>query len=556
LDTSSRPEATTTDTSSAFQDNPNVFEEADAESKGDLVGKLYRLVQKGTQQDKALSQELLQRQKETEEQIQLLEAQREKTHKDQLMLQRLQACLDEGVDESRLKQQHLQIKEEQLGFQKEKKALEMANARVKELEARLLQRESSLNELQAKLKQHELELSSKEKSHLNQTNLIAIKEKEINKKENDLLKQAAALETLSARNPPELSFSPRRKNSECDSGPLSCNACLQIVGCAWCRNPAKCLAHNVNAQEHADEDGLVSGLCQPEQWSSAIGDKLTLLSLDVFGADNNHEKARLVNILALLNKADADIVTFQEATSWLLEGLLADSWTKKTYHLTEFGKSHHVPGGLLILSKTSLYGVSYYEQVHPGQTQNDERGKLLLIQTKVNESPITVATTTLDWRSAATRAGSLDFIFSVLSPFADVFLTGGFNFDAGAQPESAHVPMEYVDVWPNVYSSNVSQTPGFTWNPSTNEYAYQSDKHSQPSRIDKIFLRSSEWMARTVSLVGCSASDLLCQKSLSASSSSSSSSFKTKLLHDLQSSYVSNHYGLLLELARFQPHCV
>jgi endonuclease/exonuclease/phosphatase family metal-dependent hydrolase len=295
----------------------------------------------------------------------------------------------------------------------------------------------------------------------------------------------------------------------------------------------------------------VAGICQPQHWSSAVTSKLTLLSLDVFGADTSHEQIRLTNILALLNKADADIVTFQEASTWLLEGLLADTWVHKTYHLTEFGKSHHIPGGLLILSKTLIYGVSYYEQVHPGQTANDERGKLLLIQTKINESPITVATTTLDWRSADTRAGILDFIFSIVSPFRDVLLTGGFNFDSGSQPETAHIPSDYIDVWSNVYS-NTTEKPGFTWNPVLNEYAYQSDTNSQPSRIDRVFLRSTEWMARTISLVGCSKTDLLCQKT----SALTPYAFKKSPSRQLQSSYVSNHYGLLVEFSHFEPHCV
>jgi len=223
------------------------------------------------------------------------------------------------------------------------------------------------------------------------------------------------------------------------------------------------------------------------------------------------------------------------------------SGQKKTYHFTQFGTTHHVPGGLLILSKTPIYGLSYYEQVHPGHTTNDERGKLLLVQTRINESPITVATTTLDWRSGTSRAGILDFIFSIISPFTDVFLTGGFNFDTNSQPETSHIPNDYFDAWSNVYP-NLTESPGFTWNPLVNEYAYQSDPKSQPSRIDKIFIRSTEWMTRTIALIGCSKNDLLCQQSLPSFNKSPSSS--------LQASYVSNHYGLLGEFSHFQPHCV
>jgi len=202
----------------------------------------------------------------------------------------------------------------------------------------------------------------------------------------------------------------------------------------------------------------------------------------------------------------------------------------------------------LTLSKTGIYGVSYYEQVHPGQVTSDERGRLLLVQTNIDGNPITVATTSLDWRNATTRAGILDFIFSIVSPFNDVFLTGGFNFDNGAQPETSHIPPDYIDAWLNVYP-NCTNCSGFTWDPSTNEYAYQSDKQSKSSRIDKVFIRSTQWMARTMNLVGCSKNDLLCQHS------SSSVSFKTSS-NEIQASHISNHYGLFMELTHFEPQCV
>jgi len=163
---------------------------------------------------------------------------------------------------------------------------------------------------------------------------------------------------------------------------------------------------------------------------------------------------------------------------------------------------------------------------------------------------LTIATTTLDWRDAISRVGTLEFIGSILTPFADVFLTGDFNFDEGAEPETSHLSVEYVDIWPYIFP-NRTLVPGYTWNSYANEYAYQSDTQSQPSRIDRVFVQSNNWMPVNATLVGCSMNDLFCQ-----SSSSNLENFKKSPTSDIQKSYVSNHYGILVEFSHFEPHCV
>jgi len=135
--------------------------------------------------------------------------------------------------------------------------------------------------------------------------------------------------------------------------------------------------------------------------------------------------------------------------------------------------------------------------------------------TSKNTSPITpsagafvltLATTTLDWRSADSRTDGLDFVFAALSPFNDVILTGDFNFDHGAIPESSHIPENWLDVWPSLNPDHL----GHTWDPDTNRYARASDPTSRPSRIDRVFVKSVHWLPRYIKLVGCSSADLLC----------------------------------------------
>ena len=110
----------------------------------------------------------------------------------------------------------------------------------------------------------------------------------------------------------------------------------------------------------------------------------------------------------------------------------------------------------------------------------------------------------LDWQSSKSRADSLDFVFDLLARHKNVFLGGDFNFDSGAQPETSRVPLQYKDAWPLLHPKD----EGFTWNPYVivgkshlilkltcdvrrveNRFAKKIDPHSQPSRVDKIFVK-------------------------------------------------------------------
>ena len=117
-----------------------------------------------------------------------------------------------------------------------------------------------------------------------------------------------------------------------------------------------------------------------------------------------------------------------------------------------------------------------------------------------------VATTALDYRSSENRVASLEFIFRTLKPYRHAFLLGDFNFDEGSKAETSAVPASYLDLWPTL----VTDRPGYTWDPRSNWFAASSDPRSRASRIDRVYLRSNQWMPRSIHLVGCSVSDPLC----------------------------------------------
>jgi len=170
-------------------------------------------------------------------------------------------------------------------------------------------------------------------------------------------------------------------------------------------------------------------------------------------------------------------------------------------YLSDYGPMI-APGGLYIISRVTLNEIDYVERVSPGQTRIDQRARLLLASVNFDGRDVWVANTCLDWRSSDSRVSALDFIFTTLSPFRDVVLMGDFNFDDGAPAETAHIP--FCDGWIDTWSKLNPGQDGHTWDPTTNSYAAMSDPNSQPSRIDRIFLKSTNLLPMAINMVGSS----------------------------------------------------
>lgn len=287
-----------------------------------------------------------------------------------------------------------------------------------------------------------------------------------------------------------------------------CSSCGSDGGCAWCSSTRACLRLDVNAnfrKGFGTADGLTSGQCPADSWNTAVSSRLTLLSLNVFASDHANSTKRFAATVQLFKKTGADVIALQEVEKWFVHALQAHSWVKANYHFSDFGPGQ-APGGLYILSRYPISSLSYYEEIQPGQVSVTERGRVLVATLGVRQHALTVATTNLDWRAAETRAKNLDYVFHILKQYPHVFLLGDFNFDDGSKPESEHIPKNFLDVWSTLQSEN----PGFTWDPRHNWYAAASDPHSRSSRIDRILVKSNQWMPRSIHLVGCSVGDPLC----------------------------------------------
>lgn len=290
----------------------------------------------------------------------------------------------------------------------------------------------------------------------------------------------------------------------------SCDKCGADGRCAWCASGKKgrCLALDVNANlrpGQASGDGLTSGQCTSDEWQTSVATRLTLLSLNVFASERGNSTRRFAAIVQLIKKSSADVIALQEVEKWFVHALQAHSWIKNNYHLTEYGPGQ-APGGLFILSRYPIASINYYENIQPGQVEVSARGRVLVAKLGVKQQAVYVATTALDYRSSENRAASLEFIFRTLKPYHHAFLLGDFNFDEGSKTETASIPRSYLDLWPTL----ISDRPGYTWDPRSNWFAAASDPQSRASRIDRVYLRSNQWMPRSIHLVGCSVADPLC----------------------------------------------
>jgi len=297
-------------------------------------------------------------------------------------------------------------------------------------------------------------------------------------------------------------------------------------------------------------------MCALENWASSVTSRVNAMTFNVFASDQRDGQKRMNLISELLVRADPTFIALQEVEDWFFRELQQQSWIKK-YYQTDLGIGH-APGGLIILSKYPFSRVTFFEASNPNSESLHSSGaspnNVLVASVNVDGRPLTLGTVALDWRDAKARAETLDYAFSVMNQFPDVVLLGDFNFDDQAQPESGHLSADYVDVWPSLKP----HLPGFTWDPVSNAYARFSDPKSNPSRIDRIFVKSPQWLPRSISLIGCTA-DLLCTRHVANADITATALLQQQEGHlrdDMSHlQYPSNHYGLLVHLSRFVPHC-
>jgi tyrosyl-DNA phosphodiesterase 2 len=194
-------------------------------------------------------------------------------------------------------------------------------------------------------------------------------------------------------------------------------------------------------------------------------------------------------LLAELQRRRPDVIALQEVTQALLRGLLGEPWIRAAYQASQCEIASY---DVVILSRLPVRRFAELELP-------TEMGRRLLVAELA--CGLTVATVHLEsTRSeATTRAAQLRAIQPVLAEhYPDVALVGDMNFRPDDPIESAALDASFLDTWPALHSDD----PGYTVDTEVNTMRLQVRSTPTRKRIDRVFLRSPHWQARSIELVG------------------------------------------------------
>jgi len=449
--------------------------------------------------------------------------------------------------------------------------IEKALEQVQSAHALLESKTEQLNKHESLVKQSEAELAARVAALNAREEVLSKNEQKLVASIHDMRQQRASFAETRDRHR-EVSF--LQVADECGAA-TGCDACKAKAECAWCAASAdgkqgSCLAHNVNSVN----DGLTSGKCTVKNWYSKVADRVTVLNLNVHGSDYSEKEQRAAAFFNTIISANyPDFIALQDVTEWFLELLKGQGWFKTYYHITQYpttGGLDPFPGGLAIMSRFEIKRTSYSQSYNPAFHAVDQFPRVLLADFELADKAFTVATTSLDWRRPVARAEALRFVAGVTSTIDNLIMLGDFGFDDGAEPETSHLPTEWLDLWLKLHNATGNAAPvtsgpgargpnafGYTWDPVSNFYARSVDSTARAARVDRMFVRSTVFLPREINLVGCPAPDYLCQDPPGKNSADNMMPYSFEPVDPLREpvTFASPRYGLLASLSLFSQHC-
>jgi len=568
----------------------------------DLAASLASMLEEEKRSNQEHIKNIMLEQKHHEAVNRQISEQRKKIHDRSVFLERLNVCINQGPSTQNMEVEINNLEKQKQSFLQKTIALDSKIHNMAKEEAVLLAKEEIEFKLDSDLRKtadiekkvHNIlkEGAGKVKSQLND---ISANEMDIQNRVDMLNAREQAIETQSKRldmlmgNVKEQHMRFVEINSKNDEIVSAANttsavnsdpaaaadaACSKLKtcddcankgsACGWCQDfnapssTGRCYSHNVNAVS----DGLTSGRCKSDQWYSRVSDRITTLTMNVYGADEAQKEFRLPALWGTIIAAKfPDIIAFQEMSPWLLEELMKQPWANKYYNFAEVNKQV-VNDGMMILSRFTIRETVLIDQKTPTDAAADARPRYLASSITIADKPVTIATVHLDWRKGETRANALNLIAQTTGRDESIILLGDFNFDDGAEPETKSVPANLTDMWLKIHPSEKMDFvrgpnfQGYTWDPATNWYAKYSDTNSRPSRVDRTYIRSPYLLPRSIWLVGCPGPDYLCVEKTDDTKVTAMIPFQNRL-NQVASKlvYPSPHYGLLSEFSVFTPHC-
>jgi tyrosyl-DNA phosphodiesterase 2 len=194
-------------------------------------------------------------------------------------------------------------------------------------------------------------------------------------------------------------------------------------------------------------------------------------------------------LLAELERRRPDVIALQEVTQALLRGLLAAPWIRADYQASQRDVLSY---DVVILSRLPIRRMAELE------LPTDMGRRLLIAELACG---LTVGTVHLESTSeeARTRAEQLRIIQPALAARGgDAVLVGDMNFEPGDALENAALDPTFVDTWPALRPDE----PGYTVDTDVNTMRLQVRSTPTHKRIDRVFVRSTGWRARSIDLVG------------------------------------------------------
>ena len=199
---------------------------------------------------------------------------------------------------------------------------------------------------------------------------------------------------------------------------------------------------------------------------------------------------RIHATLSLLRSVDADVLALQEVTPTFLRELLALSWVREHYFVSEGPAATTVtPSGLVLLSRFPFASLS--------QCVFTRHKRLLVGSLALPDGPLWVATHHL--RSNRNAAGQgmralqlrtlLEWVRGLEGPGApshDVVVLGDFNLGDDAPELRDLEAARFVDAWTALRPGDA----GYTFDPSRNALAALTTTSGRRQRLDRILVRS------------------------------------------------------------------
>lgn len=194
-------------------------------------------------------------------------------------------------------------------------------------------------------------------------------------------------------------------------------------------------------------------------------------------------------LLAELGRRRPDVIALQEVTQELLGALLDEPWVRAAYQVSRRQVAAY---DVVILSRLPVRWMAEIDLP-------SEMGRRLVVA----ELACGLAVATVHLESTREEAGARAAQLRILQPalaerYDDAVLVGDMNFVPGAPIETAALDPTFVDAWPALRGDD----PGYTVDTDVNTMRLQVNSTPAHKRIDRVFVRSPHWRARSIELVG------------------------------------------------------